>query len=240
MERFTDYVNLSISPPPPMSTRINIIQEFDAPGSGPAGLAWDGSNLWHADYGDGRIYALDPTTTAVRRALYCPGKLSGLAWDGQSLWQSLYDQEMVRRIDPATNDFDAALILEGQGWLSGVAWDGRNLWTVAQQHGRLLALDQDSGRVMKTLPVPVGTGDIDFHDGSLWASVAEPLRYDMALARFEWAADNLEYAILRLNPADGQVINRYAAAHLYSGLCWAGDALWLAHSGGRLYRAELA
>lgn len=223
-----------------MNSEANIAHEFAAPGSGPAGLAWDGANLWHADYGAGRIYALDPATTAVRHTLYCPGKLSGLAWDGQMLWQSLYDQEMLRGINPTTHDFDAALILEGQGWLSGVAWDGRNLWTVRQQHGRLLALDRESGRVVRTLPIPVGTGDIDYHNGSLWASVAAPLRYDPTLARFEWAADDLEYAILRINPADGQIIGRYAAAHLYSGLCWVGDDLWLAHASGKsLYRARV-
>ena len=223
-----------------MSGKVNIIQELAAPGSGPAGLAWDGANLWHADYGVGCIYALDPNTTTVRRALYCPGKLSGLAWDGQALWQSLYDQEMLRGINPATNDFDAALIMEGQGWLSGVAWDGRPLWTVLQQHGRLVALDRESGRTVATLPAPVGTGDIDYYDGSLWASVAAPLRYDPALGRFQWAADNLEYAILRINPADGQVVNRYAAAHLYSGLCWVNDDLWLAHAPGKtLYRSRL-
>jgi hypothetical protein len=175
----------------------------------------------------------------VRRSIYCPGKLSGLTWDG-ALWQSLYDQEMLRLVDPTTNDFDAAIILEGQGWLSGVAWDGSKLWTVAQQHGRLLALDRESGRVVATLPAPVGTGDIDFYDGSLWASVAEPLRYDANLARFEWSAASLAYAILRIDPTDGRIIARYPAAHLYSGLCWAGDTLWLAHSSGRrLYRAEL-
>jgi len=223
-----------------MTHQINIIQSYAAPGPGPAGLTWDGANLWHADYGAGRIYSLDPATATVRRDLYCPGKLSGLAWDGQLLWQSLYDQEMLRGIDPTTNDFDAALILEGQGWLAGVAWDGQHLWTVLQQHGRLLALDRENGQAVATLPIPVGTGDIDFHDGSLWASVAEPLRYDPALARFEWAAGSLEYAIVRINPADGQIVGRYAAAHLYSGLCWVGDDLWLAHAPGKtLYRAIL-
>ena len=174
-----------------MDYQVKITAAFPAPGSGPAGLAWDGTNLWQADYGDGRIYALDPATAVTRRSLYCPGRLSGLTGDGQMLWQ--------------------------------------------------LALDRESGRAVRSLPVPVGTGDIDFHDGSLWAGVAEPLRYDHALGRFEWEADRLEYAVLRINPADGRVIARYAAAHFYSGLCWAGDDLWLAYAPGKtLYRAALA
>lgn len=223
-----------------------VIQDtYPAPGSGPAGLAWDGATLWHADYRDGLIHALDLTggRTGVRppvRSLYCPGNLSGLAWDGRGLWQSLFDQEMIRRVNPATNDFDETIILEGQGWLSGVAWDGRNLWTVAQQHGRLLSIDLRTNEIRPPLPAPVATGDIDCRDGAIWASVAGPMRFDPLMGRFEWLADAPEYAIVRIDPADGREIARYSAEHLYSGLCWVGDDLWLAHAGGRsIYRARL-
>jgi hypothetical protein len=83
-------------------------------------------------------------------------------------------------------------------------------------------------------------GDIDYRDGYLWASVAGPMDYDEGLAQFEWLGNAREYAVLQIDPADGREVARYAADHLYSGLCWAGDDLWLAHSGSRsIYRARL-
>jgi hypothetical protein len=206
----------------------------------PAGLAWDGANLWVADRRAGCLRAVDPATGELHHSLYCPGNLSGLAWDGRSLWQSLFDQEMIRCINPETNDFDRAVLLEGQGWLSGVAWDGRHLWAAAQQRGQLLPIDLTTNENRPPIPAPVATGDIDYRDGYLWASVAGPMRYNEELARFEWLGDEREYAVIQIDPADGREIGRYSAGELYSGLCWVDDDLWLAHSGSRsLYRARL-
>lgn len=223
-----------------MNGRVIIEASFPSPGPGPAGLAWDGETLWHADYRDGRIYGLDPVTLRPQRSLYCPGNLSGLAWDGRGLWQSLFDQQMIRCVNPITNDFDETIILEGQGWLSGVAWDGQNLWAVAQQHGRLLAVDLTTNRSHPALPIPMAIGDIDFHNGALWASLAGPMRFDAFLGRFEWLAEEQPYAVLKIDPVDGKELARYEAKQLYSGLCWAGESLWLAHSESRqLIKARL-
>ncbi len=220
-------------------SRLEILETRPAPGTGPAGLAWDGETLWNAATRDGRIFGLDPAGR-VTRTLYCPGNLSGLTWDGRVLWQSLFDQEMIRGVNPATKDFDETIILTGQGWLSGVAWDGRRLWAVAQQHGRLLSIDLATNETRPPLPAPLAMGDIDYHDGSLWAAVAEPMRFDAQLGRFEWLTETPAFAVLRLDPVDGREMARYTADRLFSGLCWAGDDLWLAHSGRReLYRARL-
>lgn len=220
--------------------RVRIMETRPAAGSGPAGLAWDGQTLWNADYRDGRIYGLDPAGGSPGRSLYCPGNLSGLTWDGRHLWQSLFDQEMIRGVNPATNDFDETIILTGRGWLSGVAWDGRHLWAVAQQHGQLLSVDLATNETRPSFPAPIAMGDIDYHDGSLWASVAGPMRFDTTLGRFEWATATPSFAVLRLDPSDGRELARYTADRLYAGLCWVEESLWLAHSGSRtLYRALL-
>lgn len=216
-----------------MTQSVVISDAFSAPGAGPAGLAWNGETLWHADFCDGRIYALDPQDGSIRRTIYCPGNLSGLAWDGRSLWQSLFDQEMVRRINPATNDFDEAIILSGHGWLSGVAWDKRRLWVVAQQTGHLLSIDLNSSGIHSSLDSPVAMGDIDYCEGHLWASVATPMRFDSELGRFVWLTDSPEYAIVKIDPQEGGVLAKYPVDKLFSGLCWVGDVLYLAQTESR-------
>jgi hypothetical protein len=228
-----------------MSSPIVIQTTYPAPGHSPAGLAWDGTTIWHADNRAGRIFALDPADPAAapRRALYCPGNLSGLAWDGRAVWQSLFDQEMVRAIDPVTNDFDQTVILEGQGWLSGVAHDGHYLWVAAQQRGQLLRIDIGSNGAagdVRSLPAPpsAAVGDIDYHDGRLWAALAGPMRYDDRLGRFEWAGPPA-YAVAEIDPADGRVLTRHSAPAFYAGLCWAVGELWLADGAG-IHRAALS
>ena len=217
-----------------MSQQLVVSEAFPAPGVGPAGLAWDGKTLWHADYRAGQIFGLDSQNGSIRKKLYCPGNLSGLAWDGRSLWQSLFDQEMIRCINPDTNDFDETVILSGQGWLSGVAWDGRKLWVVAQQYGRLLSIDLTTNETYPPVNALVAIGDIDYRDDYLWASVASPMEFDNRLGRFNWLSASPEYAIVQIDPHDGRVHAQYPADSLYSGLCWVGESLYMSHAVSRM------
>lgn len=211
-----------------------------APGPGPAGLAWDGQIVWHSDFKEGLIYGLDKASGQVTRTLLCHGILSGLAWDGQSLWQSLYNEAMVRRIDPVSNDFDQHLILSEYGWLSGVAWDGHLLWVVAQQHGQLLGVDPILGTVQRTWSVPTVCGDIDYHGGKLWASIATPMSFDDMTGQFERETEDIHCAIIAIDPEKGQETERYPVDKFFTGLCWVADSLWLAQTFDRLiYRFNL-
>lgn len=211
-----------------MGSRLAIRRTFESPGPGPAGLAWDGALLWNADFRSGGIFGWDPATGSSARSLRCPGNLSGLAWDGRSLWQSLYDEAMVRRINPETNDFDQTIILSDYGWLSGVAWDGSQLWVLAQQTGLLLAIDPENGDVLRQIATPVAGGDLDYRDGHLWLSVAAPMEYDPVSETFDWLEAGPAYAILKIAPADGRIVERLATERLYSGLAWVDETLWLA------------
>jgi hypothetical protein len=219
---------------------VTILNTYPTPGLGPAGLAWDGRWLWNADYNSGHIFRIDPQTGVALGSLVCPGNLSGLAWDGHSLWQSLHDGGCLRRINPETNDFDQTIMVEDQDWLSGVAWDGRFLWAASQQRGRLLLLDSESGVVLRTLPAPIASGGLAYHDGSLWLGIAYPMTFDEHYEQFNWAGDEQHFAIVRLDPADGQEMARYSLDFLPMGVAWANDELWLTHASARkLYRARL-
>jgi hypothetical protein len=219
---------------------LSIVTTYDAPGNGPAGLAWDGRVLWNADFTAGRLFAVDPWSGETVRSLVCPGNLSGLAWDGRSLWQSLYQEGMLRRINPESNDFDQTLSLVERGWLSGVAWDGRYLWTVAQQRGELLAVERESGRVVQTLPAPVVGGGLAYDEGYLWLSVAYPMAFDETYQQFDWQGEERLFAVVQLDPENGRELARYDAQHLYMGVAWVNGELWLSHAGERkLYRGRI-
>lgn len=219
---------------------LTILETYDAPGQGPAGLAWDGRFLWNADYSGGKIYRIDPATVEADVVLVCPGNLSGLAWDGRSLWQSLYDGGTLRRINPETNDFDQTIMVWEHGWLAGVAWDGQHLWAASQQKGQIFAVDRDSGEVVRAIPAPIAGGGLAYHDDSLWLGIAYPMRFDERLEQFEWEGDEQRFAVLQLDPADGREIARYPVDFMPIGLAWASDDLWLSHAGRhKLYRARL-
>lgn len=221
-------------------TQIQIQQTFSSVGRGPAGLTWNGRYLFNADYTTNQIYLLDPENGQMVRKLICPGNLSGLTYTGSALWQSLHYGSTLTRMNPDTNDFDQTIALTDYGWLSGVAWDGNHLWIVSQSQGKLLQVNQEDGKVLQTLPCPVAGGGLDFHDGYLWLSVVETMRFDEAEHGFDWVGDEQNYAIWQIDPKTGGAVAKYATDFLAMGLTWVHDKLWLAHAPlQRLYVATL-
>lgn len=219
---------------------LEIVESYQAPASGPVGLAWDGRYLWSADYNSARIYCIDLATFTIVRSLINPGSLSGLAWDGRSLWQCLHNKGWLRRTNPETNDFDQTIVIDDHGWLAGVAWDGDCLWVVSQQKGVLFAVDPNDGRIVRTLPAPVAGGGLGYRDGSFWLGYAYPMRFDAAAESFEWIGEEQNYAMQQIDAANGRELARYRLDFLPMGLTWAGDDLWLAQTAtGQLHRARL-
>ncbi len=230
-------------------TTLTIVRELTAPGSAPAGLAWDGAHLWNADYAAARIFRLDiqairSDQTEIDRlvpgdALLCPGTLSGITWDGRALWQAIHNDGVLRRLNPTAHDIDLDLPIR-HGWLSGLAWDGSLLWAVAQQEGQLLAVEPQNGQVQRALPIPVAAGGLDFHDGYLWLGFPDRMTYDPRSESFDWVNETPTFALAQIDPASGREVNRFALNFLPMGLAWVGDVLWLAHTRQRkLLQAKL-
>ncbi len=219
---------------------VEIEESYVAPGRGPAGLAWNGRFLFHADYREGKIFQLDAQNGQVVGSFICPGVLSGLAWDGRSLWQAILDEGWLRRINPETHDFDQTVVVPEAGWLSGVAWDGQRLWAVSQQQGKLFAIDAESGQVLRTLPCPVAGGGLAFHDGMLWLGAPDRMRFDAQAQQFEWVGEADKFVLVQIDTTDGREIGRFPLTFLPMGVAWINGALWLSQSQAhKLHRARL-
>jgi uncharacterized repeat protein (TIGR01451 family) len=159
----------------------------------PNGLTWDGSHLWLSSYiANGGIYKLDPGTGAVLSSCQPPvaqyNGYGGLAFDGTDLWEADFYGGGVYRIDPAGCGVLASLPSPGR-YLGDMAWDGTHLWVGAEVWNgsdydeKVLRLDPADGMVVDEIPLTdtasgphVGAA---FGDGYLWVSAdAWLLRYD--------------------------------------------------------------
>ena len=215
---------------------MEISKVIRAPGGGPTGLAWDGEAVWNADFREGRLYRLAPSTGEVTESVLCPGVPSGLAWDGQHLWQVVLDEGWVRAFNPASHDFDRTIVVEEAGRLAGATWDGHALWVVSQERGRLLALDPASETVTRTVEVPVAAGGLAYRDGMLWVAAPERMRFNARSHDFEWESGERGFRLIRLEASSGRETKRYPLDFLPLGLAWVGDELWLSNAGrGELY-----
>lgn len=218
-------------------TKLNIIGEFNAPGRGPAGLTWDGTYVWVADYTAGHIFQLDHETGSVIDKLWCPGVLSGLTWNGEYLWQALLEEGWVRVINSQTQDFDRTMVVENPGRVGDLTWDGQYLWVVSQELGLARAIDPETDRVKRELRIPVASGGIAYKNGALW--LAYPDRMTFANGQFDWTIAEPSFAVAQLDLQTGREMARYAVDFLPLGLTWVGDELWLSGgSRGRVYRSR--
>jgi len=94
-------------------------------GAGPVGVAFDGTNIWVANSGDGTVSRIDPVTGDPAGADVNVGDdPRGVAFDGTHIWVTNSNDGMVSRLDPGTGvgtDFDVG------DDPRGVAFDGTNI-----------------------------------------------------------------------------------------------------------------
>lgn len=103
-----------------------LLASFPAPSDDPAGLTFDGQNLWMVDPFEIKLYQINRTTQSVVRQIDAPDPfLEGLTWDGRALW-SLAPSETLVQINPV----DGAVMkrLPAPADAQRLAWDGLHLW----------------------------------------------------------------------------------------------------------------
>lgn len=82
-----------------------IINSFPSPGPMPAGLAWDGSFLWCAEYSSGKVFKLNPSTGAKVDSFSFQfySSFGGITWGIEDqIW--IANGSRIYEIDPTSGD----------------------------------------------------------------------------------------------------------------------------------------
>jgi len=188
----------------------DVLKIIKTPGPSPAGLAFDGQNLWLADDFTDTIYKIDPGSGRVLLSFDSPGHHpEGLAWDGHFLWHIDSGEKLMYKLDPETGR--ALSILESNSPSPrDLAWDGEYIWIADFRSDTLLKVSTVDGMMVETFATPAG----------------EPtgLTFD---GKYIWVADRAADRVYLVNPADGLCLSSLLSTGPFpSGLAWGGDALW--------------
>lgn len=156
----------------------------------------------------------EPTATGLPRhvkAAIRVGEAPGaVAVDGSSVWVANSGDGTVSRIDATTNQVIATIDVGARP--THLTADSNGVW-VTNPEG-LQRIDPATNRVVQTLPLPVGLGDVVLDtDGCLWVSLTDG-------------------TVRRLHPLDGRELASVSVASRgVSVLANGGDKLWAANRG---------
>ncbi len=181
---------------------------FPSPTRCPAGLGWDGKNLWLADWREAKIYALDPASGKVRGSFSapCPRPL-GLAWVKEKLFVVDGEEGMIYGFDPRSGEVKVRFPAPGSSPV-GLGWDGKAL--ILADKELIYLLNPLDGTTLDYFPAPYPYSQGVCFDG-----------------RYIWVADRIKDEIYLLRPQDGRVITSISSPGPYPcGLAWDGKSLW--------------
>jgi CheY-like chemotaxis protein len=159
-------VKSSPKPPPPAPP-----SEWSLPYSHPAGLAFDGNQLWVSDWFSQTIYRHDLAGLRVVRALTLPAEVPGaLAFAADALWIASGSRSLVKHM---LDDKLSVLFSVGDSapQTVGMAYDGLYLWTCDAKEGRLhKRILDDRLTILSSYPYPGSKPAALAYDGtSLWS-----------------------------------------------------------------------
>jgi subtilisin family serine protease/glutamine cyclotransferase len=191
-----------------------VITSFSAPGTGPLGLAYDGTYLWNADWETEMIYKLDPSTGSVVQSFSSPGgRPFGLTYDGTYLWVTVRDDNTIYQLNPATGSVVDSIPSPGVN-PQGLTWDGEYLWVAEYYDNDIYKLDPADGSILQSF--------------SWTGTYTGGLAWDGA---YLWHCDSDFNTIYKLNPTSGSVVTSFSSPYDWpAGLTWDGTYLWSSDS----------
>jgi streptogramin lyase len=157
---------------PPATTAAPAVKRIPIDGR-PSAVAVAGGRVWVADDEHHSVHAIDERTLReVTRALSVDRNPVALyAEPNGPVWVA-HASGSVRRID--ARSLHVGPSIETGGSLTGVTVLSPNVWVTDLTHDRLVAIDEDRGKVVRTIGVPQGAVRVESdHFRNLWVSGRE-------------------------------------------------------------------
>ncbi len=113
----------------------NVLFSFNSfnPNGYDAGLAWDGSKLWHVDTNMDSIYVFDTLGIRIKTHKINLPTPVGLTFQNNRLWVGDNSMHKIFKMDTASYNFLDTVISPRQ-YPNGLAFDGQHLWVAENEN----------------------------------------------------------------------------------------------------------
>lgn len=138
------------------------------------GVTFDGAQVWFA--AGEHLRAFDPASGKPTRSLEVPSP-AGTAFDGQHLFQLAGGR--IHKVDPLTGQVLSSIPAPSEDGSSGLAWAEGSLWVGRFGDRKILELDPETGKVLRTVVSDRFVTGVSFCEGELWHATQEDERSEL-------------------------------------------------------------
>ena len=208
-------------------------------GQYPAGMAFDGENIWithqNCNGCPPKLTKLRAVDGVILGQFAVPSFTQNAVFDGTYVWVTDWQQgshTVTRlRLDGTVEGTYEA----GQGNPSGILFDGENIWTVSSVGYYLVKMRDSDASIIATYPLGIYGGS--YH-----------LTYD---GENIWVAAFLDNSVFKVRASDGTIIATFAVGQYPLGIVYDGTDIWvtsvlatslyeLSTNGDKLHRTKIS
>jgi DNA-binding beta-propeller fold protein YncE len=141
----------------------------------PVGIAFDGTNMWVANFMDGTVSVLSPSGMQIAGSPFQVGNGPyGIAFDGANMWITNFFDDSVSVLSAATGAQIAGSPFPVGTNPEGIAFDGANMWIVDNGGNDVTELSVATGANVGSSPYATVSGPsaIAFDGKNMWVTNA--------------------------------------------------------------------
>jgi hypothetical protein len=181
---------------------------FDA-GKEPVGLAFDGANIWAADYGGNTVTKVRANDGAKLGTFGVGADPNSLAFDGANIWVANSYSNNVTKLR-AGDGKNLGTFAVGKSPLM-IAFDGQSIWVTSTN--AVSKLQVSDGKVLGTFPLS-GASGLTFDGTYLWVAC--------------WGKVNSPGTVAKMK-TDGTIVGSYPVGVEPWGVAYDGASIWVAN-----------
>ncbi|MBA3960612.1 MAG: hypothetical protein H0X40_01755 [Chthoniobacterales bacterium] len=179
-------------------------------GPSPIGLAFDGANIWVADFFGNSVSKVRASDGVILGSYYVFEPFF-VAWDGASIWVT-NEIGKVTKFRGSDGALEATISL-GSSQLGGILFDGTDIWVAGYAVGNaVFKLRVSDGAVLGTYGVGRQPYQLAFDGANIWVT------------------NILDNTVSKLRARDGAQLFTAKAGPDPSGIVFDGRAIWVANS----------
>jgi hypothetical protein len=203
--------------------QIALLRWYDANQAGitfnvgnlPAGIAFDGANIWVANMSSDNVTKLRASDGAVL-GTYGLGGGTGpcaVAFDGANIWVTNWADDTVTKLQASNGNLLGTY--DVGHWPRGVAFDGASIWVANEWDNNVTKLRASDGAVLGTYGLGGGTGPV-------------AVAFDGANI---WVTNFVDGTVTKLQASNGDLLGTYPVGTGPWGVAFDGANIWVANYG---------